>query len=78
MPADHSQLQPIQSAAWRIVARCIPPDSRPLSEHGRREMMAYLRMGGTWDAARAINWDIEPPRWAMRHEIECAARVAEV
>lgn len=66
----------IGEAAWALVARCLPVDRVPQSEIGRRELLAFLRAGGSWDMARVTNWDIAPHRWAMEHEIAAAERVA--
>lgn len=69
-------LRHIGEEAWGLVARCLPEDRQPKSEHGRRELLAFLRAGGSWDIARITNWDIAPHRWAMEHEIAAAERVA--
>jgi len=67
---------PMGEAAWSLVVQCMPDDAVPRSEHGRRELLAWLRAGGSWEQARSINWDLEPHSWAMKHEIECAAMAA--
>lgn len=65
-----------RDAAWALVERCLPAGAAPRSEYGRRELLAFLRAGGSWDMARITNWDIAPHRWAMEHEIAAAERVA--
>lgn len=59
------------------AVRVRPYQPFPRSDFGRRQLAAYVRLhGGLTEEATRINWDLDPVRWALRHEIEVAERVA--
>ena len=67
----------VGEAARRVLGRCRPRPYQPFprSDMGRRELAAFIRLhGGVTEEATRINWDLDPIRWAMRHEIEAAGR----
>ena len=72
-------LRPIIEASRAIVsaARARRYKPFPRSDMGRRELAAWVRLhGGLNEAATLIDWDLDPIRWAMEHEIQVAREVA--
>ena len=72
-------LRPISEASRAIVrqARVRRYKPFPRSDMGRRELAAWVRLhGGLNETATLIDWDLDPIRWAMEHEIQVAWEVA--
>lgn len=49
---------------------------RPLGEYGWRQMLSWIATFGANDTGRSVNWDLDPIRWGMEHEIQAAWHVA--
>lgn len=73
-------LRPISEASRAIVrqARARRYKPFPRSDMGRRELAEWVRLYGEElnEAATLIDWDLDPIRWAMEHEIQVAWEVA--
>ena len=66
----------IGDAAQAVAARIAAERRKlPRSAFGRRQLAAWIDLHDD-PPPDNINFDIDPHRWAMEHEISCAAMVA--